>query len=276
MARDEFEAVRRETDPLRQAQRATELLTLYQQRSTELARLRREAIDKLQADGLSYGEIAAKIGLSKGRIGQIKQSAPKAERALYGVGPITVAIPLRTSPDRALPVISAEDEIAAQRMTDLLVSYGFHVEQFRIPVDGRWKPRGDVVAICGPKSSPVTAAALASDPVLRFRQDDAGRWVINDQQAEATYTSPIDTGKRSDTDIAYVGRQPLPGGSILIVAGVHALGSIGAVEYLAMHSDEVYQRAGTNSFSTVIRSRMKPATGQVLETARLSPIYSTS
>jgi hypothetical protein len=78
-------------------------------------------------------------------------------------------------PGRDLPVISAEDSIAAERMTDLLTGMGFVVHQFRIPVDGAWEPAGDVVAICGPKSSRVTAApAPGSEELLRAAAEGAG------------------------------------------------------------------------------------------------------
>ena len=100
-ADDGFETVRRDRDPRRQGRRATELLVVYQQRIIELARLRREAIRRLQdEEGLSYAAVAAELGLSKGRIGQITQSAPPAERGLFGVGPLTIAVPLRPGRDR--------------------------------------------------------------------------------------------------------------------------------------------------------------------------------
>jgi transcriptional regulator with XRE-family HTH domain len=253
---DEFDAVRRERDPLRQARRATELLAAYQQRSIELARLRREAIDRLRAErGLSYAAVAAELGLSKGRVGQIRHAAPPTERAFFGVGPVTVAIPLRQIAGRALPVISSEDETAAQRLTGLLQSLLFQVNQFRIPVDGVWDPSGDVVAICGPKNSPVTAKALQHDPVLDFHEREPGLWVIEDRETGETLTSPMDQREGVDSDIAYVGRLPVDGGTILIIAGIHALGSVGAVEYLARHLPDLYQTVGQALFSMVIHSK---------------------
>ena len=91
---DEFEAVRAERDALRQGRMATELLATYQQRSVELARLRKESIQRAQAEqGLSYAAVAAELGLSKGRIGQIRTGGPAIERAFFGVGPISVAVP---------------------------------------------------------------------------------------------------------------------------------------------------------------------------------------
>jgi DNA-directed RNA polymerase specialized sigma24 family protein len=53
----------------------------------ELARLRREDMRLRQEQGLSYAAVAADFGLSKGRIGQVTQTAPPAQRALFGVGP---------------------------------------------------------------------------------------------------------------------------------------------------------------------------------------------
>lgn len=252
---DGFETVRRERDPRRQGRRATELLATYQQRTIELARLRREAMRRLQEDeGLSYAAVATEFGLSKGRIGQITQSAPPAERGLFGVGPITVAVPLRPGQGRALPVIASEDALAYERLAAYLRDLLFPVEQHRIPVGGDWSPAGDVVAICGPKSSAVSAAALAVDPVLDYRERD-GRWGIVDRETGETYTSPLDDDARSPRDIAYLGRLPVPGGSMLLIAGVHALGSVGAVDYLVGHAAELYRRVGDRPFSMVTASR---------------------
>jgi hypothetical protein len=267
-ADDEFESVRRETDPRRQGRRATELLALYQQRMIELARLRREDMRRLQLEGLSYAAVATEFGLSKGRIGQITQSAPPAERALFGVGPVTVALPLRAGGERSLPVVASEDALAYERLAGLLRELLLAVEQLRIPVDGTWTPRGDVVAICGPKSSPVSAAALAEDPLLDFRAEPDGRWVITDRTDGTRYLSPLDDGHEG-RDVAYVGRLPVPGGSMLLIAGVHALGSVGAVDYLAGHAAELYRKVGDGLFSMVTASRHDGE--RVLESEALCP-----
>jgi hypothetical protein len=251
---DEFESVRTETDALTRARRATELISIYQQRSTELARLRRVAIDQAARErGLTLAGVAAEIGLSKGRITQIRQSAPAPERGLFGVGPVTVAVPLRQMPGRSLPVISAEDSLSAEMVTDLLGSLGFVVEQFRIPVGGQWAPVGDLVAICGPKSSPVTAEALMADPVLDFT-DDAGRWLIKDRRSEQVFISDMDDVPAGNRDVAYVGRLPYRTGTMLLIAGVHAIGSVGAVHYLSRHLPELYATVEEAPFSMVVRS----------------------
>jgi hypothetical protein len=254
---DQFERVRREPDPLRQAKLASELISTYQQRSVELARLRREAINRAADErGLSFSSIAAELGLTRGRITQIRQTAPPAERAFFGVGPVTVAVPLRELPGRALPVISSEDARAAEQLTRLLQELAFQTEQFRIPPDGILQPKGDTVAICGPKSSPVTAAAIESDPFLMFEPDEAGKWTIREREGTRVYESPMDEPDGSDwSDVAYVGRLAAPGGgTFLVVAGVHALGSVGAIDYLTRNLPELYAQVGTQRFSTVVVS----------------------
>ena len=268
-ADDQFESVRREPDPRRQGRRAPELLAVYQQRMVELARLRREDMRRLQDEGLSYAAVAAEFGLSKGRIGQITQSAPPAERARCGVGPVTGALPLRPGGERSLPVIASEDALAYDRLSHQLRELLLAVEQLRIPVDGGWTPAGDVVAICGPKSSPVSAAALAADPLLDFNEEPGGRWVIADRADGTRYLSPLDDGE-DDRDIAYLGRLPVPGGgTMLLIAGVHALGSVGAVDYLAGHAAELYRQVGEGTFSMVTTSRHDGE--RVLESGALCP-----
>lgn len=255
-ADDLFERVRDEPDPIRQARLASELIVIYQQRGVELARLRKEAIGRAnRTKGLNFAAIAAEIGVTRGRITQIRQTAPAAERALFGIGPVTVALPERLLKGRALPVISSEDARAAEAIEVLLVQLSFTVGRFRIPPDGDWCPSGDTVAICGPKSSAVTAQAIASDPFLRFDADDQGVWAIRERDGTRTYDSPMDATTPTWSDVAYVGRLQLSATShLFVVAGVHALGSVGAIDYLARHLPEIYAEVGTQRWSMVIAS----------------------
>lgn len=267
MVTDDFDQVRAEGDPLRQARRATELLALYGQRSVELARLRKVAIDRAHDElGLSYTEVAAKAGITKGRVTQIRKSAPPAERAFFGVGPVTVAVPVRSMGDRSHGVIALEDSTAAERLGQTLESLSLAVETFHIPASGQWKPPADAVAICGPKSSSVTAEAIEADPYLAFAPDETGRWVITDRATGDTFTSPVDHGDPSQ-DIAYVARLRRTHGVLLVIAGVHALGSIGAVEYLARNMTTLYEVVSDEPFSLVVTSAFEGTT--VTETSAL-------
>jgi len=257
MGTDEFEAVRQETDPVVQAQQATELITLYQQRSTELARLRRDAINRaVETRGLTYSAVAAQLGLSKGRVSQIRSSAAPRERALFGVGPLTLAVPVRNLGGRAGGVVAVEDATAAERMTAYLETLSFHVMQFRIPADGLWTPRADAIAICGPKSSPITAEAIEADPYLTFSPDETGRWSLREREGQS-FSSPMDAldeDMNPDADIAYVARLPFRGNHLFVIAGVHAQGSVGAVDYLTAQAGPLYNEVGDRPFSMIVTS----------------------
>lgn len=266
-------------DPVARARLAGELINAYQQQGVELARIRKEAINIAAAEhGLSFSEIAQQLELTRGRISQIRKSAPPAERAFFGVGPITVAYPTRDTPGRAMPVVSVEDQIAADNLVQLLEDLAFKVTKLLIPPDGKWEPpAGDVVAICGPLSSQVTAVALDSDPFLDFTEEpDTGLWTIRDRTTGDRFASPIDLNKGAKdlaevdwTDYAYVGRLAYKDRTLLIIAGIHALGSVGAVDYLAHHAPEVYAEVGTDRFSMVTRSEHEPLT-RAVETSELA------
>ncbi|MFD6443634.1 hypothetical protein ACFWEJ_00935 [Promicromonospora sp. NPDC060204] len=267
MSVEDFEDIRTDGDPIRQARRATELLVIYGQRTTELARLRKAAIDRAHDElGMSYTEVANQVGISKGRITQLRKSAPPVERAFFGVGPVTVAIPLRAIGDRTHGVIAAEDDAAAKGLTGILESLSLATDIFQIPTSGEWDPPTDAVAICGPKSSRVTAEAIEADPYLSFEPDSDGRWVITDRATGEVFLSPADIGDPAG-DIAYIARIHRHSRILLIVAGVHALGSVGAVEYLRRHLAEVYAAVGDNPFSLVVTSTFEGTTVKDTATA---------
>jgi len=178
-----------------------------------------------------------------------------AGRAFFGNGPLTVAVPLRDLPGRPLPVIASEDARARDALRELLERrLSLAVRSFSIPVSGIWEPTGDVVAICGPKSSPVTAEALRSDPFLSFSPDGAGRWVISDRRSGLQYGSPMDNTDALWSDVAYLGRLQLGQQRLLIIAGVHALGSVGAVDFLLRELPRLFEIVGQRRFSMVIGS----------------------
>ena len=252
---DAFEQVRAEADPIRQAVEAGRLINLYQQRGVELARLRKEAINRAAHEqGKNFSTIADEIGLTRGRIAQIRKAAPPSERAFFGTGPVTVAVPLRDMPGRPFPLVAAEDNESGETVSTYLQQLSFQVKRFQIPTNGAWTPDGDVVAICGPKSSPVTGVAIAGDPVLDFQPDEAGRWVISDRVNGQTWRSPMDDDLSRHSDIAYVARFRRERYSLLIIAGIHAIGSLGAVDYLVRELPSLYREVGASPFSMVIGS----------------------
>jgi len=252
---DDFEDVRRDPDPIRRGRRATELLTACQQQAAELARLRRAAIEEAHQDqGMSYTQIALAMGITKGRISQIRGTAPAVERAFFGVGPVSVGVPLRHGvTDRQRPLIAAEDAQTAEEIARLLAGYAFAVTRYQIEPGTAAPPPGDTVVICGPKSATVGAALLARDGVLDMRED-SGRWQIVHRASGQRYGSPADEPDPASADLAYVARHHDGEHVAVHIAGIHAIGSLGAVHYLAGHLADLFTQAGDTSFSLVVRA----------------------
>lgn len=258
---DDFEAVRRDPDPIRRGRRATELMSIYQQRATELARLRREAIEEAhQGGGLTYTEIATALGITKGRVTQIRSGAPARERVFFGVGPVHVGVPLREGTDsRMRSYVDAADLKTQEDTATLLGTLALTAEPFTIPPATTTAPDGDAVIICGPKSAPIGAQLLDTDPRLGMvRESD--RWWIEDKTTGERYGSPLSERPAGHEDLGYLSRRVDGDRVIVHIAGIHSPGSRGVVHYLAHHLAELHAQVGTASFSLVVRSRLDDLT----------------
>jgi hypothetical protein len=251
---DDFDAVRSDPDPVRRGRRATALMAVYQQRATELARLRREAIEEAHRNqGLTYTEIATALGITKGRVTQIRTGAPSRERAFFGVGPIMVGVPLREgTDDRMRSYVDAADLATQQDVETLLATLALTAEPFTIPPDTTTAPDGDVVIICGPKSAPIGAHLMDTDPRLGMARKEE-RWWIIDKATGERFGSPLGDQPPGRGDIGYLSRRRDGNRVIVHIAGIHSPGSRGVVHYLARHLGDLYRTVGDESFSLAVR-----------------------
>lgn len=252
---DDFDSVRRDPDPIRRGKRATDLLTFYQQRATELARLRRAAIEQAHREqGMSYTEIATALGITKGRVTQIRSTAPGPERIFFGVGPVSLGVPYRyQTTDRERPLIAAEDAQTADQLEQLLGTLSLTVDRYQIEPDRTEIPEGDAIVVCGPKSAPIGADLLASDPMMTM-VEDSGRWWIEHRDTGDRYGSPVDDTKPESADVAYVARHRTDERVVVHIAGIHGIGSLGATHYLTRNLADVFGCVGDKSFSLAIRA----------------------
>ena len=250
----DFEDVRRDPDPLRRGRRATDLLTVYQQRATELARLRRAAIEEAYLLGMSYTEIASALGITKGRVTQIRSTAPAPERALFGVGPVSIGVPYRyRTTDRERPLIAAEDAQTGEELEQMLTAHAFAVSRYQIEPTQAEPPPGDTIVVCGPKSAAVGANLISRDPALKM-VNYRRRWWISDRRTSARIGSPSDEARSLDADVAYIARHVIDGRVVLHIAGIHAIGSLGAVHFLRASAAELFEQAGDRPFSLAVRA----------------------
>lgn len=85
-------------------------------------------------------------------------------------------------------------------------------------------------------------------------REDAGRWWIFQRDSGDRYGSPADEQTPADADLAYVGRHHYGDHVAVHIAGIHAVGSLGAVHYLTGHLAALFAEAGDASFSLVVRA----------------------
>ena len=262
MSEKAIERVRSEPNPIRRARLAGEVMVELQQAELEVSRLRRQAIEDAAATGLSYSEVARQVGLTRGRVSQIRSDGPPPEREFFGIGPIQLGIPLRPMPAREQPVVATEDLKARDELTQLLTNLSFHVEHLEIDPKTNWEPTSsDLLAICGPKSSATISELLEIDPNFVYAPDEEGRWHLSDRATKQRYSSGIDEPNPSNHDVAYLGRLRFDDErSIILIAGIHAIGSLGAVHYLRNNLANLYGQVGTEAFSMVVSSTYEDGT----------------
>jgi hypothetical protein len=272
---DEFDVVRSDPDPLRRGKRAGELITLYQQRATELARLRRAAIEEARrTTGMSYTEIAKALDITKGRVTQIRNTAPGRERAFFGVGPLDVALPGRMIMGRDDPIIAAEDDATGAYLLEELDKLAFATSRKVIDPRQEWEPSGDAVIVCGPSSAHIGHKLMGQDPLLRMSIGDDAQWYLVDQQTGERFLSPMDAPEPTRADHAYIARHKVGNHVIVHIAGLHALGSVGAAHHLMSSVPDLFAEFGDDQFSMAVTTEfdgLTPKTPTVLVPPRRWP-----
>lgn len=244
---DDFDQARNDPDPIRRGQRVTKLMAFYQQRANELARARKVAIEEAHRErGMSYKEIAELLGITQGRVSQIRSSAPREERAFFGVGPVAVGIPRRFGLEdgRERPFIDANDQATQSALEGTLGRLVLAVEGFTIDPDREDLPEGDCIIVCGPKSAPIARRLLEGDSILGFERDDDGWW-ITDSRTGLRHSSPYRRDSSIRSDIGYFSRRQDDGRVIVHIAGITSVGSLGVAHWLDRNVKAVFDPKAT-------------------------------
>ncbi|MFE9495630.1 sigma-70 family RNA polymerase sigma factor [Streptomyces collinus] len=273
---DELQRIMAIDDPYLLLREVTTRLADAQQEVTELARLRRRVVQDLHAQGLSYAQIAAKAGLSRGRIHQIRHTGPAPEGAFLGRGAVTVATPLRRDDERGRTVVAVDDVSSGKRLEDLARSYGLDVTSEHVPVSGEIDLNRDgLVVVCGPRMSQEMWDTYAQDPVLRWERADDGPWTVVDRQTGTVHRSGQDSDPARSYDVGYLGRLSRPDGkgSLLAIAGIHTQGSLGVVQLLANDLNALWGQVGDHRFSTLVGVEYDSETSEPQSVELLCPLY---
>jgi len=274
---EEVERVARLQDHAVRVRAAVDLMAELQAGVVETARMRRESIAWLRDNGYSMADVARLMGVSRARVAQLKEAGPPPERIFLGMDHVQIAVPQRPGERE---YVALEDSATGQQLVTLAHLMQLSAEVEYIPTSGELDlNRESLLVVCGPKTSPVTASALAADPRLDFATIPDGRWALTDRRTGQQFTSPTDDPEGAQpADVAYFGRLPRPDGkgTFLLVAGVHAIGSLGVANYLADNLAEIYRKVGTRQFSMVVSSTYDAKTKKVLTThAETAPLLHT-
>lgn len=236
---------------------ADRLYTQVTEYSSEIARLRREAIEQALNEGHRKVDVARALGLHPTRVGRIVSAGPAPERAALspdGTG-VTIALGSKESDVGGTPsdMISRDAAEAYDTIKAACDGFGLSCAREVVPSPGLVDlNRGSLVVMGSPKVLPMIQQILASDHHVRFAEDEHGRFLF-DQSTGTEYRSPQDTGGAGD--YAYLGRLPRPDGqgTFLYLAGIHAAGTHGVAKHLVEHLAEIYQEARAKPFSMVVR-----------------------
>lgn len=133
--------------------------------------------------------------------------------------------------------------------------------------------RSDLLVVCGPKPSADVASLLQSDPAVQFGRADDSRYYLRDLHDGHQYDSPGDVSDRQ-ADYAYLARLARPDGNgdVLVLTGIHAVGSLGVVDYLERNLAELYQAVGTRRFSALFEVEYDDSR-QVTRSRLVTPLY---
>jgi hypothetical protein len=249
----------------------------HQAAIADLSAERRDCIEELLTVGVTQTQLAAQLGMSRGRISQLMSSGVRVERTFFGTAKVTVAIggKLETGRTDGKPLVVASSEAygAFEQLGGLLRTLGLDAESEIVPPPGLLQlNRPNLVVLTSPRLLPFVGQVLDADPHLGFTSDEQG-WYLVDKTTATEYRSPSEKGEH--VDYAYLGRLPRPDGkgTFLYLAGIHAPGTAGAVHHLEQHLPELFKEVKNRRWSMLISTRFDPKTRKTIETSALTPIY---
>ena len=277
-ARREVREIADLEDPIARVKQASDLVAGLQEIVSEVSRIRREAVTELAAQGHSQVALAKMLGVARTRVQQLLTTGPQPERALLGSGALTVSIGGKWEAQKANPsaVISAEALAAYQVIFDLASGCNLTATYEVVPPPGMVRLNKDNLIVIGsPRILPIVSQTLEADQYLGFDSGAQG-WYLRNYETGAVHRSPSDTG--SPSDYAYIGRLPRPDGkgTFLYIAGIHAMGTLGAAHHIANNIESIYGKVKNRRWSALVECRYDPDSRQVEETVFISPIYTTA
>ena len=280
---DLVDHLREIAEPAERARRASAVIDKLAAASGEASSVRQDALAEMQASGMTQTEIAKATGMTRARISQIMKAAPPAGQALLAPdpGPLTICVIEEPAPAGSTqPAITRTTMTAVGKLTDLAASYDVRAELETVPVPGLIDlNRPNLAVLIGPRSSPLVAQALTADPAIKWQSDKNGDWYVVDTRTSTEYHSDFDghpdaQGKWPRTCYAHIGRVRRPDGQggWLCLAGAHAPGVAGAVEFFTRDITSLWEQAHRSLWSAVAQVTIGER-GRTEDVALITPVY---
>lgn len=192
---------------------------------------------------------------------------------------ISIYFPIRNA-NRNIPMIAHEDFNAASHIANFIENNGLIVDFKQINPDGSLNlitDKNASIVICGPKTSKEISTLIQQDPKYDFISDELDKWYLLDRETKNRFFSPMDMGENEKKDIAYVAklkRSPSSEKNFLLIAGVHAAGSMGAAHYLSNYNTlkNIHNEVNGSRFSMAISSSFKTEPFTLLTSEIFLPI----
>lgn len=186
---------------------------------------------------------------------EMERTNTRAAAKIWGTHKIEkylAILPSRRTPERPIPYIVAEDYHAILAISDHIQRLGRKIEFAFLEIDaeGDVKPaslveigeklsnwNGGVIMLCRIVYQAMRSrfTQLVTSAISLDRQSpNARRWVIRDNRAQQTLTSPLDKKPAIQKDMGIIARvwDESVSGWVFIVAGIHGIGTWGASLYL--------------------------------------------
>jgi hypothetical protein len=176
-------------------------------------------------------------------------------RRFFGADNVKIYFPIRRHAENRM-VIANEDFLAASELSGFLRACGLKTSFQEIKPAGNYEFAVGSVAICGPKSSEAVKRLYDDDPNFVLEEHKSA-WEIRERSTGNYLRSPMDRQPPEPMDLAYIGRrQNTQRQHFLLIGGIHAAGSLGAIKYLANieNIEKLIDQVGDRGFSMVVKT----------------------
>lgn len=243
-----FESLEQETDPIKILRDSSFLLAVNQQLAVEISRRRKLAVD-VAADelGMTYSLIAAKARLTKGRIGQIRKTAPPEERIVFGYGPLNEIRVTRLKPDpmRGVSINDVRVEGARRTFYQLLERLNLQVFEQVLQRSRLSHMYADSFTFIDLEKDFSLPEIIQKDPYIK---------IVRGGDSEERLELICDTEISKMNIIGYFGKFRVENKFLFILVGENDQALIRLVEYLSGNLKEIYGSVGSQEFSIILQS----------------------